>query len=93
MSPEEAETLEFNPLDVTKDWPESRFPLQPVGRMTLDRNVSNFFNESEMLAFSPALVVPGIAFTEDRMLQTRLFSYADTTRYRLGKLLFVMNES
>jgi catalase len=52
--------------------------------MVLDRNVDNFFSEVEQLAFSPALVVPGIGFTNDRMLQTRLFSYSDTTRYRLG---------
>lgn len=52
--------------------------------MTLDRNVDNFFSEVEQLAFSPALIVPGIGFTDDKMLQTRLFSYGDTTRYRLG---------
>jgi len=52
--------------------------------MTLDRNVDNFFAEVEQLAFSPSLVVPGISFSNDRMLQTRLFSYSDTTRYRLG---------
>jgi catalase len=52
--------------------------------MTLDRNVDNFFAEVEQLAFSPSLVVPGIGFTNDRMLQSRLFSYGDTTRYRLG---------
>ena len=52
--------------------------------MVLDRNVDNFFAESEQLAFSPSLIVPGIGFTNDRMLQTRLFSYGDTTRYRLG---------
>lgn len=49
----------FDPLDVTKVWPEDVFPLQPVGRMVLNRNPDNFFNENEQLAFCPALVVPG----------------------------------
>ena len=51
--------FDFDPLDVTKIWPENLFPLQPVGRMVLNQNPSNFFNENEQLAFSPALVVPG----------------------------------
>ncbi|KAL4514944.1 hypothetical protein Ndes2526B_g03735 [Nannochloris sp. 'desiccata'] len=84
MDPQEALSLDFDVLDVTKLWPEDQFPLTPVGHMTLDRNVDNFFAEVEQLAFSPALVVPGIGFTNDRMLQSRLFSYSDTTRYRLG---------
>lgn len=50
----------FDPLDVTKTWPEDVFPLQPVGRMVLNRNPDNFFNENEQLAFCPALVVPGM---------------------------------
>lgn len=81
---QEAAALDFDVLDVTKLWPEEQFPLIPVGHMVLDRNVDNFFAESEQLAFSPSLIVPGIGFTNDRMLQTRLFSYGDTTRYRLG---------
>ena len=50
---------DFDPLDVTKVWPEDVFPLQPVGRMVLNRNVDNFFNENEMLAFCPGVIVPG----------------------------------
>ncbi len=51
--------LDFDPLDVTKTWPEDLFPLQPVGRMVLNRNVDNFFQENEMVAFCPAIIVPG----------------------------------
>jgi hypothetical protein len=51
--------FDFDPLDVTKIWPENLFPLQPVGRMVLNKNIDNFFNENEQLAFCPALVVPG----------------------------------
>ncbi|PSC73747.1 catalase isozyme 1 [Micractinium conductrix] len=84
MEPEMADSFEFDPLDVTKTWPEDRFPLQPVGRMVLNRNVDNFFNENEQLAFCPALVVPGIHYSDDKLLQTRIFSYQDTQRHRLG---------
>lgn len=75
---------EFDPLDVTKVWPEDRFPLQPVGRLVLNQNIDNFHNENEQLAFCPALIVPGIGYSDDKLLQTRIFSYADTQRYRLG---------
>jgi hypothetical protein len=51
--------FDFDPLDVTKVWPEHLFPLHPVGRMVLNKNIDNFFNENEQLAFCPALVVPG----------------------------------
>lgn len=50
---------DFDPLDVTKIWPEDVFPLQPVGRLVLNRNVDNFFAENEQLAFCPANIVPG----------------------------------
>jgi catalase len=73
-----------DPLDVTKTWPEDLFPLQPVGRMVLNRNPDNFFAENEQLAFCPSLVVPGISYSDDKLLQTRIFSYADTQRHRLG---------
>jgi len=76
--------FDFDPLDVTKIWPEDIFPLQPVGRMVLNRNPDNFFNENEQLAFCPALVVPGIHYSDDKLLQTRIFSYQDTQRHRLG---------
>eukprot|EP00877_Chromochloris_zofingiensis_P011194 jgi/Chrzof1/6328/Cz18g04130.t1 len=76
--------FDFDPLDVTKVWPEDVFPLQPVGRMVLNRNPDNFFNDNEQLAFCPALVVPGVTYSDDKLLQTRVFSYADTQRHRLG---------
>ncbi|GMH34282.1 hypothetical protein BSKO_02116 [Bryopsis sp. KO-2023] len=76
--------FDFDPLDVTKTWPEELFPLMPIGRLVLNRNIDNFFNENEQLAFCPALVVPGISYSNDKLLQTRVFSYADTQRHRLG---------
>ncbi|KAK2076073.1 Carnitine O-acetyltransferase mitochondrial [Prototheca wickerhamii] len=84
MDPADEDKYEFDPLDVTKLWPEDRFPLQPVGRMVLNKNPDNFFQENEMLAFCPGLVVPGITYSDDKLLQGRIFSYADTQRYRLG---------
>ncbi|KAA8496074.1 Catalase isozyme 2 [Porphyridium purpureum] len=84
MDPATENNYDFDPLDVTKTWPEDKFPLQPVGRLVLNRNVDNQFLENEQIAFSPALVVPGITYSDDKLLQTRLFSYVDTQRYRLG---------
>jgi catalase len=74
----------FDPLDPTKTWPESKFPLMPVGKMILNRNPDNFFAEVEQSAFCPASLVPGIEFSADKLLQGRTFSYADTQRHRLG---------
>jgi catalase len=83
--PESAlDTFAFNPLDATKLWPEGQIPLHKVGTMTLDRMPTNYFEEVEELAFSPGVMVPGIEASEDRLLQGRLFAYADTQRYRLG---------
>jgi catalase len=84
MDPADEDRFDFDPLDVTKTWPEDLFPLQPVGRLVLNQNPDNFFNENEMLAFCPAIIVPGIGYSEDKLLQTRIFSYADTQRHRLG---------
>jgi catalase len=75
---------DFDPLDATKTWPEDRFPLMPVGRMVLNRNPENFFAETEQAAFCPASIVPGIDFSADKLLQGRIFAYADTQRHRLG---------
>ena len=75
---------DFDPLDVTKTWPEDKFPLMPVGKMVLNRNPDNFFAEVEQAAFCPATIVPGIEFSADKLLQGRTFSYADTQRHRLG---------
>lgn len=84
MNIEDEFKFDFDPLDVTKIWPENMFPLKEIGRLVLNQNIDNFFNENEQLAFCPALIVPGINYSNDKLLQTRLFSYADTQRYRLG---------
>jgi catalase len=74
----------FDPLDATKTWPEDKFPLMPVGKMVLNRNPENYFAEVEQAAFCPASIIPGIEFSADKLLQGRIFSYADTQRHRLG---------
>ena len=79
-----AETYKWNVFDVTKVWPHSDYPLIPVGTMTLNRNPQNFFAEVEQAAFAPSNMPPGIEASFDKMLQGRLFSYADTHRHRLG---------
>ncbi|EIE85094.1 hypothetical protein G6F46_002870 [Rhizopus delemar] len=84
MNPEDAKKYRFNPFDVTKVWSHKDYPLQPVGKLTLNRNPENYFAETEQAAFSPSHIVPGIDVSPDRMLQGRLFSYPDTHRHRLG---------
>ena len=84
MTPYEASSCPFDPFDVTKVWPHSAYPLIEVGRMILNRNPENYFAEVEQVAFAPAHMVPGIEPSPDKMLQGRLFSYADTHRHRLG---------
>lgn len=84
MEPEKAEQLEFDPLDDTKTWDTRRFPLIPLGMMTLNRNPDNFFAQVEQAAFCPANRVPGIEFSDDKMLTGRTFSYRDAQRYRIG---------
>lgn len=74
----------FDPLDPTKIWPEAIVPVERVGKLTLDRNPDNFFAETEQVAFCPSHVVPGIDFSDDPLLQGRLFSYLDTQLTRLG---------
>ena len=80
----EAETYRINPFDLTKVWPHADYPLVEIGELVLNRNPENYFAEVEQAAFSPASVVPGISFSPDKMLQGRLFAYADAHRYRLG---------
>ncbi|MEI9984154.1 MAG: catalase [Aliidongia sp.] len=80
----EANTYHLNPFDLTKVWPHKDYPLIEVGVMELNRNPENFFQDVEQAAFSPSVIVPGISFSPDKMLQGRLFSYGDTQRYRLG---------
>ena len=77
-------SFDFDVLDATKLIPEELVPLEPIGRMVLDRNPDNFFAETEQAAFHPGHVVPGIDFTDDPLLQGRLFSYTDTQLMRLG---------
>ena len=79
-----ADGLDFDVLDATKVIPEEIVPIQFVGRMVLDRNPVNFFAETEQVAFCPTHIVPGIDFTNDPLLQGRLFSYLDTQISRLG---------
>jgi len=81
---EEAEAFPFDHLDPTKIIPESMVPLKVIGRMVLDRWPDNFFAETEQVAFCPANVPPGIDFSNDPLLQGRLFSYLDTQLIRLG---------
>ena len=79
-----AAALGFDLLDPTKLIPEEMVPVQLVGKMILNRNVDNFFSETEQVAFHPGHVVPGIDFSNDPLLQGRLFSYTDTQLSRLG---------
>jgi len=85
---EDAEKFPFDPLDPTKLVPEELVPLKVIGRMTLDRWPDNFFAETEQVAFCPANIVPGIDFSNDPLLQGRLFSYLDTQLSRLGSANF-----
>jgi catalase len=80
----EAETYRFNPFDLTKMWPHGDYPLQEVGRLTLDRNPTDFHTEIEQAAFEPKNLAPGIGPSPDNMLLARLVSYADAHRARLG---------
>jgi catalase len=81
---EQASGFDFDVLDATKLVPEELVPLRVVGRLVLDRNPDNFFAETEQVAFCPANIVPGIDFSNDPLLQGRLFSYLDTQLSRLG---------
>jgi catalase len=81
---ETADGFDFDVLDPTKLIPEEVVPLTVLGRMVLDRNVDNFFAETEQVAFCVSNVVPGIDFTNDPLMQGRLFSYLDTQLKRLG---------
>ncbi len=84
MTDEEAKKMPYNPFDLTKMWFKKDFPLIEVGELVLNQNPTNYFADVEQAAFNPANNVPGIGFSPDRMLQTRVFSYGDAQRYRLG---------
>ncbi|WP_420798779.1 catalase [Geothrix edaphica] len=84
FSEEDADAFPFDHLDATKLIPEELVPLQVIGRMVLNRWPNNFFAETEQVAFCPSHIVPGMDFTNDPLLQGRLFSYLDTQLSRLG---------
>src|SRR5690606_12623912 len=83
-SEEQAESFSFDILDSTKIVPEELVPVQPIGRMVLNRNPDNFFAETEQVAFCSAHVVPGVDFSNDPLLAGRIHSYIDTQITRLG---------
>lgn len=80
----DAWSYKYNIFDVTKVVPHGDYPLIPVGTLVLNKNVENYFAETEQSAFSPGHLVPGMEPSPDKMLQGRLFSYPDTHRHRLG---------
>ncbi|MDD1141068.1 catalase KatB [Pseudomonas sp. TNT2022 ID233] len=82
LNPQDLSKFDFDPLDATKIWPG--IPERKVGQMVLNRNPANVFQETEQVAMAPSNVVPGIEPSEDRLLQGRIFAYADTQMYRLG---------
>ena len=84
MSEADAEKTSYNPFDITKVWPHGEYPLIDVGEIELNRNPENYFAQIEQSSFSPSNIVPGISFSPDKMLQARIFSYADAHRYRVG---------
>lgn len=84
MPEEDAETLPYHPFDLTKVWFHKDYPLMEVGFFELNCNPENYFQDVEQATFSPANVPPGISFSPDKMLQARIFNYADAQRYRVG---------
>lgn len=84
MTEEQAREYRLNPFDLTKVWPHGDFPLIEVGQLELNRNVENYFAETEQACFAPNNLVPGIGVSPDKMLQGRLLAYQDAHRYRVG---------
>lgn len=76
--------LDFDPLDDTKLWPNDQFPWYPVGKMVLNKNPEDYFAEVEQATFGTGVLVDGLDFSDDKMLQGRTFSYSDTQRHRVG---------
>ncbi len=81
---EDAENYRWNPFDLTKTWSQKDYPLQDVGYFVLNRNPENYFAQIEQIALDPGNLVPGVGLSPDRMLQARVFAYADQQRYRIG---------
>lgn len=84
LSEEAARSFPVNPFDLTKVWPHNLAPLIEIGKLTLNRNVDNYFAETEQAAFAPSNLVPGVTASPDKMLQARLLAYQDAHRYRVG---------
>lgn len=84
MTEEQAKNFRWNPFDVTKVWPHNEYPLIDVGIMELNEVPVNYFAHVEQSTFAPSNLIDGISFSPDKMLQGRLFSYADAHRYRVG---------
>ena len=84
MPEADADKTSYNPFDLTKVWPHGDYKPIDIGVMELNRNPDNYFAEIEQSAFSPSNIVPGIGFSPDKMLQARVFAYADAHRHRLG---------
>ncbi|MEK4304399.1 catalase [Oceanobacillus sp. FSL K6-0251] len=84
ISMEDEFKFDFDVLDPAKFWPEELVPVQMIGKLTLNRNIDNYFTESEQVAFNPGNVVPGIDFSNDPVLQGRLMAYRETQNHRLG---------
>lgn len=84
MTYKQAKNQTFDPFDPTKVWPYKDFPLILIGKLVLDRNPNNYFAEIEQLAFNPGNMINGIEPSSDKVLQGRLFAYADAQRHRLG---------
>ncbi|WP_165010359.1 catalase [Neisseria yangbaofengii] len=84
MPEADAEKVPYHPFDLTKVWPKGDYPLIEVGEFELNKNPENYFADVEQAAFAPSNLVPGISASPDKMLQARLFNYADAGRYRLG---------
>src|SRR3546814_19660745 len=84
MPETDAEKVPYHPFDLTKVWPKGDYPLIEVCEFELNKNPENFFADVEQAAFAPGNLVPGIGPSPDKMLQSRLFNYANAQRYRLG---------
>ncbi|AFC32765.1 KatX [Paenibacillus mucilaginosus 3016] len=84
LSDDEHPELDFDPLDPTKLWDHEKFPFLKVGKMVLNKNPENYFAEVEQSAFGTGVLVDGLDFSDDKLLQGRTFSYSDTQRYRVG---------
>ncbi len=84
MSDDEHPELDFDPPGPAKLWPEDQFPFLPVGKMVLNKKPQNYFAEVEQASFGTGVLVDGLDFSDDKLLQGRTFSYSDTQRYRVG---------